>query len=288
MKALKHFSIKSLSVFLSFLMVLSLLPLTVLAEELYEIGNSNNQSSVPSANICELEALREESVKHFRLEDGSCIAVQYSDPVHTLDDNGKWQDIDNTLSSSGSEFSTGNARVKFAKKITENESLFTLHDGNGKITLSLDGAKKKTAGKVTNTSTEFDKDATKLTKLTTLDKLSAKILYADILDDVDIEYIAESLNIKENIIVKKASDSYSYTFTLKLNNLTAEQRADGSIVISSPTDGRTVYKIPKGYMFDADGKRSSAVSYTLSQIGNRRYSLCVTADSEWINDEGRT
>ena len=177
--------------------------------------------------------------------------------------------------------------MKFAKKITGNESLFTLHDGNGKITLSLDGAKKKTAGKVTNTSAEFDKDATKLTKLTTLDKLSAKILYADILDDVDIEYIAESLNIKENIIVKKASDSYSYTFTLKLYNLTAEQRADGSIVISSPTDGRTVYKIPKGYMFDADGKRSSAVSYTLSQIGNGRYSLCVTADSEWINAEGR-
>ena len=166
--------------------------------------------------------------------------------------------------------------MKFAKKITENESLFTLHDGNGKITLSLDGAKKKTAGKVTNTSTEFDKDATKLTKLTTLDKLSAKILYADILDDVDIEYIAESLNIKENIIVKKASDSYSYTFTLKLNNLTAEQRADGSIVISSPTDGRTVYKIPKGYMFDADGNRSGAVSYSLSQFGSGRYSICVT------------
>ena len=59
--------------------------------------------------------------------------------------------------------------MKFAKKITGNESLFTLHDGNGKITLSLDGAKKKTAGKVTNTSTEFDKDATKLKKLTTLD-----------------------------------------------------------------------------------------------------------------------
>ena len=288
MRQLKHFSIKFLAAILSVLMVMYLLPLTTLAEVFQTADKSNsNKSRGQSDNIYELESLREESVKHFRLEDGSCIAVQYSNPVHTLDDNGKWQDIDNTLSSSGSEFSTGNARVKFAKKITENESLFTLHDGNGKITLSLDGAKKKTAGKVTNTSTEFDKDATKLKKLTTLDKLSAKILYADILDDVDIEYIAESLNIKENIIVKKASDSYSYTFTLKLNDLTAEQRADGSIVISSPTDGRTVYKIPKGYMFDADGNRSGAVSYSLSQIGSGRYSLCVTADSEWINAGGR-
>ena len=288
MRQLKHFSIKFLAAILSVLMVMYLLPLTTLAEAFQTADKSNsNKSRGQSDNIYELESLREESVKHFRLEDGSYIAVQYSNPVHTLDDNGKWQDIDNTLSSSGSEFSTGNARVKFAKKITGNESLFTIHDGNGKITLSLDGAKKKTAGKVTNTSTEFDKDATKLTKLTTLDKLSAKILYADILDDVDIEYIAESLNIKENIIVKKASDSYSYTFTLKLNNLTAEQRADGSIVISSPTNGKTVYKIPKGYMFDADGNRSGAVSYSLSQIGNGRYSLCVTADSEWINAEGR-
>jgi RHS repeat-associated protein len=40
-------------------------------------------------------------------------------------------------------------------------------------------------------------------------------------------------------------------------------------------------------MFDADGEYSDAVTYTLTNGGNGKYALTVTADAEWINDEGR-
>ena len=45
----------------------------------------------------EVPELRDESVKHFRMEDGSFIAVDYGIPVHYLDEDAGWQDIDNTL-----------------------------------------------------------------------------------------------------------------------------------------------------------------------------------------------
>lgn len=99
MRHLKHITFKCIASVLATLMVIYLLPNTVVAEAIASIGNATDRFGEPhgqSDNICELESLREESVKHFRLEDGSCIAVQYSNPVHTLDDNGKWQDIDNT------------------------------------------------------------------------------------------------------------------------------------------------------------------------------------------------
>jgi hypothetical protein len=91
----------------------------------------------------EVVELREENVKQFRLEDGTYVATQYEKPVHYLDENNMWQNIDNTLTDFGSEIATSNARIKFSKKITGNEVIFTLHENNRKLTLSLDGAIKK-------------------------------------------------------------------------------------------------------------------------------------------------
>ena len=126
--------------------------------------------------LYEVNELRGANVKHFRLSDGSYVAAQYPATVHYRDTHGAWQDIDNVLTEdSGGELSTSNAKVKFAKKITGSETLFTLHDGNTKITLSLVGAIKKTEGKVTNGSdSETD---TELQKMMNLEKLSSSIVY---------------------------------------------------------------------------------------------------------------
>ncbi len=239
-------------------------------EETTETIETSNETK---RGVYEVTELREANVKHFALEDGTYTAVMYGSTVHTQDAEGNWQDIDNRLSDSGSEFSTSNARIKFAKKITGNETLFTLHDGNRKITMSLNNAIKKTTGTVTNHTTEFDSEATQLQKLMTLDNLSSEILYVDILDGVDLQYVVESLNVKENIIVKERQNSYQYTFSIELNNLEAEMAEEGFVRIYDPSTKETVYNIPAGFMYDADGEYSSAVAYTLTGGGNGKYSL---------------
>ena len=286
--------IKTVACVLSILMMLYAVPTNVFAELIDAIdGALENQADEVVAEdtlkkeVFEVIDRREETVKHFRTEDGSFTAVQYNVPVHERDENGEWQDIDNTLSESGSEYATPNAKIKFTKKIPGNEGIFTLHDGNRKITMSLSGARKKVEGQVTNTRTEFPEDATQLQKMMTLDKLSSKILYPDILDGVDLEYVVNSCNIKENIIVKERTDSYSYTFEIQLNNLEAVLCEDGSVAISDPSTDEIVYTIPKGYMFDADGEYSDAVTYALTNGGNGKYALTVTASAEWINDDER-
>ena len=289
--------IKTIACVLSLLLALYAVPTNVFAELIEAIDtvtDSNDEQTTveetepgKEGTVFEVIDRREETVKHFRTEDGSFTAVQYNVPVHERDENGEWQDIDNTLSESGSEYATPNAKIKFTKKIPGNEGIFTLHDGNRKITMSLSGARKKVEGQVTNTQTEFPEDATQLQKMMTLDKLSSKILYPEILDGVDLEYVVNSCNIKENIIVKERADSYSYTFEIQLNNLEAVLCEDGSVAISDPDTGEVVYTIPKGYMFDADGEYSDAVMYALTNGGNGKYALTVTADAEWINDDER-
>ena len=168
-KKCKSFSIKSLAAILSVFMILTSLPLSVFAVDFESDGSpaeasSSEQKQNRISEAFEVEELREESVKHFRLEDGSYIAAQYDAPVHYLDENGEWQDIDNSLSDMGNEYSTNNAKIKFAKKITGNENLFTLHDGNYKITMSLNHAVRKTKGKITNAEADSESES-KLQKM---------------------------------------------------------------------------------------------------------------------------
>ena len=47
--------------------------------------------------LYEIPEERETSVKHFRLSNGSYLAAQYDYPVHYQDENGQWQDYDNSL-----------------------------------------------------------------------------------------------------------------------------------------------------------------------------------------------
>lgn len=289
-RTIKSCSVKSLAIFLSVLMIFYLIPATAYASLFEATGAESvvSETSEHTGEIFEDVSRREENVKHFRLEDGTYMAAQYDTAVHTLDENGEWQDIDNTLSESGSEYSTSNARIKFAKKITGNESIFTLHENNRKITLSLDGAIKKATGVATNTETEFDETATTLQKMMTLDKLSSRIIYENILNGVDLEYIVNGNNIKENIIVKEKKDSYVYSFTMKLNNLTAVIMDDGSIIICDESSGEAVYTMPAPVMWDSAYNTSNAASMTLTALGNGSYTITVAADSEWMNSAERT
>ena len=236
--------------------------------------------------VYEIKSLREENVKHFRLADGTYQAVAYGQPVHRKNADGVWVDIDNSLSVEGEEIATNNARVKFAKKITGNGNIFTLHEGNHKVTFGLRGANKKIEGNYVNTATDFDESVGTLQRLTTLDKLSARVIYEDILSGVDIEYILEANDIKENIIIKDMTDTYSYTFEVKLNGLEAKLD-NNSVAIYDVSTGKEFYRIPAPFMYDAMGEMSTDVHYDLTETDNGKYELQVVADEQWINANDR-
>lgn len=165
-------------------------------------------------SVFELPELRTATDKTFRLENGYFYVAHYNTGIHIKDADGNWQDIDNRLNVSGDEIATGDHRIKFAKKTTGNEAIFTMHSGNGKLTLSLDGAAKKIAGQTVNNSEDESGVGTSLQKMTTLGNISASVKYCDILPATDLEYVLHGTTVKENIIVKERQDKYSYSFTM--------------------------------------------------------------------------
>ena len=166
------------------------------------VNSADTFSEELNHDIVEIVDMRTSTDKYFRLDDGTYYIAHYNSDVHYLADNGVWQNIDNSLSISGSEITTSDAKIKFAKKTTGNGELFTLHDGNHKLSLSLRNANKKIEGVITNSEAEFDENTTQLQKMTTLDKISASVRYNNILENIDLEYVIKGSSVKENIIVK--------------------------------------------------------------------------------------
>ena len=78
----------------------------------------------PAEVAFEEASLRSERVKHFRMGDGSYVAVQYDVPVHHRDADGRWQDIDNTLEPVGQTYAVEDGSVAFAASLN-GDAVFT-------------------------------------------------------------------------------------------------------------------------------------------------------------------
>ncbi len=270
----------------TFISLILVLVLFVLAMPIY---------ALEEVTVKEVEDLREENVKHFDMGDGTYKAVVYSEPVHRKDSEGKWTDIDNTLSevkeNGMTNYATADGRVKFSKNLN-NGKIFELKENGYKISFSLlDKDIKEAKADIDNHKTKkstsvLDSNEKRFEKLKKVDNLT-KVRYNDIKKNIDIEYEIYSNNIKESIIVNGKQDAYEYTFELELNKLIAILNDDGSISLTDEETGEEKYVMPSPFMFDDKGELSTDVYYTLIATGRYKYQLKVIASSEWINAEGR-
>lgn len=229
--------------------------------------------------------LRSETGKVYRLSDGSYAAVDYGRAVHYRE-NGTWQDYDNRLTyadgedGAGYENTAGDLRVRFAPNSASGQ-LVRIQTEQGSVRLSLVGAAKSRQASLYAPAPASD-DAL------ALENLSAGVIYRDILEHTDIEYRLDGGALKENIILRAAgSGTYSYTFELKLSGLAPTLEDNGDVRLTSTKTGETALVLPKGYMYDAAGAESAAVSYTLTEANGHRWLLTVTADSTWIDSPDR-
>ena len=143
-----------LSLFLALAIMLQLLPAAVFATEdnndamsLDELMLTDEGSLVPEESVCEEilfedTSLREENVKHFRMKDGTYRAVVYDTPVHYLDDEGNWQEYDNTLhiidrsgEAAGYRVENGDSVRLFAAE-ADSDALLSVSKGEYALTIS--------------------------------------------------------------------------------------------------------------------------------------------------------
>lgn len=247
----------------------------------------------PVTVVGELEELRGENSKQFLLSDGTVALAQYDTDVHYQDENGVWQEIDNTLTAEGgedpsdaSDYSTTAGRVnfKFAKNANAN-FLVRIRQGKYHLFFSLQNAQKKSDGAKAIISDMANEDDSLVGQMEA-EHVRSAVVYQDILSGTDIEYITSGSSLKENIVVKEQQTQYQYVFEIKTNKLEVRENGDGSIAFVTQDTGEVLYTIPAMYMTDAAGNVSDAVTFSLS-TKNKKSILTITADTEWINGEDR-
>ena len=259
-----------------------------------EGSSAANSSTVFSKEGLEVVALREENVKHFDMGNGNYTAISYSHPVHELDSEGNWQDIDFTMNltqTRGVSTYTNTAGTTFAETYTPNQPLMSMDGEDTFLDMTIvcvGESLGSRSGSLTTAKAEFTRASAAVKTYAEAQNVdfSNTLYYENVMPGVDLEYIVDPWNVKENIIVKEKANTYAYKFKLNLDGMYPVLQKDGSIFILNEQTEEQEYLIPAPYMYDANGEMSFDVSYTITG-NNGTYYLTVTADDSWINAEER-
>ena len=136
---------KSISLILVLTLLVQLLPMVAfgVGDETNDLDISTDSETVSMKDddaeiVGEEHALREESVKHFRLRDGAYMLVEYETAVHYQTADGSWEEIDNTLQKTGQQYvaQAGDMTRKFAASLDSGFLFETAYQGQS-VSMSL-------------------------------------------------------------------------------------------------------------------------------------------------------
>ncbi len=300
----KIHSTKILAMILVLVLMVTSMPLSTFATEssLLESSNDIEMTSEPESGVIPKDELeettvlsevisrREENVKHFDIGNGMYQAVTYGTAIHRKDSNGEWQDIDNRLllDSKNNIYSTADGRTQAAVSTGTNTPLISISENGYTISMTpVTTSRLSSSAEIVNHPTkDFDNISGASIKEVAEISNTSSVKYSNVFTATDIEYVLESNDIKENIIVKSPQSSYEYSFRLSVNNLIPVLKQTGDIVFLDNETSEEKYHIPAPFMFDASSELSYDVYYRLDE-GKDGFTITVVANPEWANAEDR-
>ncbi len=296
MRTLSKQSKKLLAIVLSMAMIITAVPIVASAQtmdlnETESVVDGSYDKELDAEPISEIEELRSANEKRFLMSDRSIQAVIYSQPVH-YEQDGKWVDIDNSLVSSvasdtedidGYINKSNDVKIKIAKN-SNSEKLVSMKSKDYSISWGYADSSKVKQKKV-NLSAVENKKVNDIIYDSVLNNTQT-VRFNGIEDNYDLEYVISGQSVKENIIINAPSDAYTYSFDMQIKNLDMCLREDGSIECVNSSN-EVIYRIPAPYMYDSNYEFSNSVTYSLEQKNKNKYTLTITADSEWINQPER-
>ena len=267
-------------------------------------------------------SLRTEQEKHFHYGENGYIAAVYTDPVHYLDSNNEWQDIDNTLklvalsgnvisatgSGNGYYENTANSfkvRLPQALSGTSNIQLqyadhalsFRMLNTSAVSTAAVDNTDNTSEKKLElllqsrNAADTEKKDQLLQQAVTLLPNQAAGLTYANVQQNTHLAYRIDGQKLKESIILTAPTTQQSFSFAFTYTGLTPVVQEFGAVHFYSDNqlNGEPIFIIQAPYMEDANPQEDTLcmdidVSITPTSTG------CIytmTPEPEWLNDPTR-
>ena len=312
--------IRFLSMLLTIVMVINLLPINILATEIQEaieaadindeVVNAESTGMEDAYIVEEVIDGRTEYSKEYRLSNGLHMAAMYVEPVH-YEADGKWEEIDNTLRISNGMYvnTAGVWDVSFPQQLNINAPVTITKDG---YTLSfyMDGEMRSNSsnlevaaiggeaesytlqsiqlatGQIQNVDLSAAKEASQFPEAIS-DKNHSRLQYQNVFSNTDIRYDLQANQVKESIIIDSYdADLRGYQYTLNVGELTPILMDNGEIQLYDGSEENVVLVMPAPFLIDNAGEYSTDVVVALSAQGNA-YTLTYTLPQSWLADEER-
>ena len=242
--------------------------------EKIELNNVNDVKQDEIKLLYEIEEYRDEYTKVFMRSDGK-LQYSYYDELVNYHDGVKYQEIDASFKSEESVYSStvNKYDVKLPKKINDNKKIKLQFD-NSSIELSYLGINKSTGELIesSNSSKEID----------SLKNIKSQILYRDIFNGVNLKLESSGSYFKENIILNKYIDNFSFEYVIKLKKLYLIEEENEIKFYNQ--DGKLIYVIDPYFMMDSSSNISFDVKIDYEMIKENEYKFKVTPNDEFLKD----
>ena len=281
---------KLLSFILCFCLVISCVPITTFAtavDVLTEMPTDSENISEEPFIIEEIESKREVNVKHFRMSDGSYMAVSYEMPVHFLNENNKFEEYDNSLieynTQNGTDFTNkkSDKDIFLSQKAKQNK-MIRINANNYEIYWGFEKINNSDIEIVENKTNELSYDNAYLN----LDNIVQEVRYNNVYQDVDLQYFILPNGIKENIILNNSNTQRKFIQRYDIGKLSAIQ-IDSKTIELRDSNNKTIYEIHAPIMIDADGNESDDVYLSITKTNGNHISVLITVDENWLDEEDR-
>lgn len=266
----------------------------------FQYVSANNEKSQTDENeptiLYEDETKRSAYEKHFVCSDGSYIAATYPEQVCYLNEEGVWQEIDNSLNKINGRYENKNSDIKvsFAEKANDSK-IIELSNGKHNLAWNLDfsqindlySLKEKVLNMFYTKKINYKK-INETTKNDTIvaNNIESHVTYENLYSNtVDVQYTVLPGRIKENIILNEKTYLPSYNMNISCEGLTAKIDEENSVEFYD-ANSELQYEIQTPYMFDDIYELSYDIEIELQETDSG-YMITFYPNQEWLNSDER-
>ena len=240
----------------------------------------------PKAEPADIPAEPEEPTVPIEPEEpGEEVVIIEIDPVDEAIDNAapeKGEDDDELLNKEYRN-KAGLLDVRLAA-LSDAEDLVMLSDGEHTISFTPAWEVKRSPAVVLEQFFPYDSESFEAAIMPKT--LNGSLRYEEISAGLDLEYCVQPCGVKETLTLWGPEYGSSFSFLMDLGDLLPMIGEDGSILFYDNA-GESVMMIPAGYMTDALGAFSDAITYDLEPWEDGRYLFTISADEGWLTEEER-
>lgn len=199
----------------------------------------------------------------------------YLDAVHYQEEDGSWQEMDDSLSEEAAEEDAapdasgkapgdfvnkkGRLKIRFKNQAKEQGTVTVSKDG-AELTWGMEGVQRSRAQR-------YGTDG-------------KQILYPGVLPGVDLRCRVIGEKVKEDLVLASPDSPETFAFLYKLKKLRAVQENNRVSFLDEEENEKFTVSAP--YMKDAAGETSGAIKVSLSPDKQGRCRVTFQADREWL------